>query len=143
MLQNVRLPLDGGKAANARAMDVLERLGIARLANANAKRLSGGETQRMALARLLAKRWKLLLLDEPTSAADVRAVGIVEEALLAYARETGCALVCATHAPSQALRLGGRVLALADGIIAESGEAKRVLYAPRGRRVRARFLETG
>lgn len=140
VLQNVRLTLDGGAAANARAMDALERLGIAHLSNANAKRLSGGETQRMALARLLAKRWKLLLLDEPTSAADVRAVEIVEQALLAYTRETGCAIVYATHAPSQAMRLGERVLALSDGRIAESGEASRVLRAPQAESTRA-FLK--
>lgn len=141
VLQNVLLPLGGGAEANARARDALERLGIAHLSNANAKRLSGGEMQRMALSRLLAKRWKLLLLDEPTSAADVCAVEIVEQALLAYARETGCALVCATHAPSQALRLGGRVLALSDGRIAESGEASRVLRAPHAESTRA-FLRS-
>ena len=127
VLQNVLLPLGGVAEAKSRAVNALERVGIGHLANARAKRLSGGETQRLALARLLVKPWKLLLLDEPTSAADVGAVEQIELALLGYARETGCALVYATHAPSQALRLGGRVLALSGGGIAEAGEAEQVL----------------
>ena len=141
VLQNVLLPLDGGAEAKARAVNALERVGIGHLANARAKRLSGGETQRLALARLLGKSWKLLLLDEPTSAADVGAVEQVELSLLGYARETGCALVYATHAPSQALRLGGRVLALSGGGIAEAGESEQVLRHPQKESTRV-FLKS-
>lgn len=141
VLQNVLLPLGGGEEANARALDALERVGIKHLANARAKRLSGGETQRLALARLLGKSWKLLLLDEPTSAADVGAVEQIELSLLGYARETGCALVYATHAPSQALRLGGRVLALSGGGIAEAGESEQVLRHPQKESTRV-FLKS-
>ena len=141
VLQNVLLPLDGERTAKARAADALERMGISHLSGACAKRLSGGETQRLALARLLVNPWKLLLLDEPTSAADVGAVEQIERALLVYARQTGCALVYATHAPSQALRLGGRVLALAGGEIAEAGEAEQVLRHPGAESTRA-FLKS-
>ncbi|MEZ4508679.1 MAG: hypothetical protein R2881_03225 [Eubacteriales bacterium] len=63
----------------------------------------------------------LLLLDEPTASADIQAMEQIEQAILDYAKQTGCTLVFSSHAPSQAMRLSTRVLALDGGRIGESG----------------------
>jgi ABC-type glutathione transport system ATPase component len=75
-------------------------------------------------------RGRSFLLDEPTSCTDIRANDRVEQALLDYAQETGCTLVFSSHAPSQALRLGTRVVALDGGTVAETGAAADVLRSP-------------
>lgn len=130
VLHNVTLALKNDREAQAKAMAMLGRLGLESLANARAARLSGGECQRMALARLLVKPWRLLLLDEPTSAADLRAGELIEAVLRDYARETGCTLVFASHAPGLAKRLSQRVVALDNGRVAETGLTEAVFTAP-------------
>lgn len=131
VVKNVMLSLGGGEDARQKAMEALERVGLLHLAKARGSRLSGGETQRMALARLIAKPHKALLLDEPTASADVYASDMAERALKEYAAETGCTLIFSSHAPSQALRLGTRAVALDGGKICESGAAEDVLKNPK------------
>lgn len=131
VLKNVMLPLHQAADAEKKALLALERVGLAHLKRARGSRLSGGEAQRMALARLIVKPHKLLLLDEPTASADISANDRMERALLDYAEETGCVLVFSSHAPSQALRLGTRVIALDQGKITETGPAADVLQSPR------------
>ena len=138
--KNVELALAGEPEKAKLAQAALERAGLLHLAKARANRLSGGETQRMALARVLVKPRELLLLDEPTASADILAIDQIERALEAYRAETGCTLVFSSHAPSQALRLSGRVLALDAGRIGELGETDGVLHAPKVESTRA-FLE--
>lgn len=137
VLQNVMLPLHNEPNAKERALLALERVGLVRLRRARASRLSGGETQRMALARLIVKPHRLLLLDEPTASADISANDLMERALLDYAGETGCMLLFSSHAPSQALRLGTRVVALHDGGIEEDGPATEVLKTPQAESTKA------
>ncbi|MEN6595476.1 MAG: ATP-binding cassette domain-containing protein [Clostridiaceae bacterium] len=131
VLNNVLLGLQNEPNAKALALDALERVGIVHLCKARGNRLSGGETQRMALARLIAKPRKALLLDEPTSSADILANDQMERAVLDYAMETGCTLIFSSHAPSQAMRLGEFVLALDGGKIGEFGSAEEVLQNPK------------
>ncbi len=136
VLKNVELALDGENDVKARALDALERVGLKHLAKARGSRLSGGETQRMALARIIAKKRKLLLLDEPTAGADIRAVDRLERALEAYLDESGCALVFSSHAPAQAQRLSTRTIALDGGVISEQGETDQVLKNPQSEATR-------
>jgi ABC-type multidrug transport system ATPase subunit len=138
--RNVELSLSGERNREQLALDALERVGLIHLRHARGNRLSGGELQRMALARLLAKPRSLLLLDEPTASADILAIDRIERALEAYRAETNCTLVFSSHAPSQALRLSTRVLALDSGKIGEMGETEAVLHAPQAESTRA-FLE--
>ena len=81
-------------------------------------RLSTGEKQRLALARLLVLAPKVLLLDEPTSGLDADATGVIEEVLRARL-EAGAAMIFATHDGEQARRLAGRALRLSEGIAKE------------------------
>lgn len=131
VLQNVLLALKKGPEREREALRALSRVGMDALASARGKRLSGGETQRMALARVLAAPHGLLLLDEPTSSADLAAEDAVERALDDYLAETGAALLLATHAPFQAARLCTRVLLLYEGRIVEDGPPDEVLHAPK------------
>lgn len=137
VLQNVQLPLGNGETARVQALAALERVGLTQMAKARANRLSGGETQRMALARALARPHRLLLLDEPTSATDIQANDLIERALLDYCAEHGCTLVISSHAPSQAHRLGTQAVLLDNGRIVEQGTAKDVLLHPQSAQARA------
>ncbi|MEZ4628613.1 MAG: hypothetical protein R2912_11205 [Eubacteriales bacterium] len=83
----------------------------------------------------------LLLLDEPTASADIQAMEQIEQAILDYAEQTGCTLVFSSHAPSQAMRLSTRVLALDGGKIGESGETAQVLQSPQAESTRV-FLKS-
>ena len=139
--QNVELSLSGEPEKAKRALDALERVGLLHLSKARANRLSGGETQRMALARVLAKPHKLLLLDEPTASTDIAAMELIERAILDYVEQTGCTLVFSSHAPSQAMRLSTRVLVLDGGKIGELGETEQVLQDPQAESTRA-FLKS-
>ena len=139
--KNVELALTGEADKAKIAQAALERVDLLHLSKARANRLSGGETQRMALARVLVKPRKLLLLDEPTASADIQAMEQIERAILDYARQTGCTLVFSSHAPSQAMRLSTRVLALDGGKIGESGETAQVLQSPQAESTRA-FLKS-
>lgn len=130
VLQNVQLGTNGSKRME-RALLAVEQVGLTAFLHANASRLSGGETQRMALARVLAGHFELLLLDEPTSATDISAGDLIEAALLQYGAETGCAMVLSTHAPSQAARLAESALFLENGRILEAGSVHELLHSPR------------
>ena len=138
--KNVELALSGEKEKTKRAQEALERVGLLHLAKARANRLSGGETQRMALARVLARPRKLLLLDEPTASADIQAIDQIERAIQDYMQQTNCTLIFSTHMPSQAMRLSTRVLALDGGNIGELGETRQVLQEPQANSTQA-FLK--
>ena len=128
--KNVQMSLDGLPDAAVLAERALRQVGLWELADARGSRLSGGESQRMALARMIARPRKLLLLDEPTSATDLIGSGQIEEALTSYWKQTGCTLFFATHSLAQAYRLADQVLLLADGKLVESGSVEQVLKAP-------------
>ena len=140
VLRNVTIALAGARDGKRLAKEALAKVGLTDYLRARGNRLSGGETQRMMLARMIARPHKLLLLDEPTSATDISAGEGIELALLAYAEETGCTLVFSSHAPGQALRLATDVLMLDNGELAEAGPAERVLHAPGDPRTQA-FLQ--
>ena len=114
--ENVELPrrLDGGEDAGARAAELLERVGLASRANAHPYELSGGEMQRIAIARALASGARLLLADEPTGNLDSRNGGAVLALLDEVRRERGVTLLLATHSAAAAER-ADRLVRLKDG----------------------------
>ena len=123
-----------------RAAALMKAMGIETLAGQSAKKLSGGETARMALCRILMKRYELLILDEPTAAMDMESTLAAEECIRAYCAETGCGVLLITHSISQARRLAHRVIVLHEGELIEQGDAERVLSSPQEEQTR-RFLE--
>lgn len=119
---------------------LLRTLQIDTLAGQSAKRLSGGETARMALARLLMRDYELLILDEPTAAMDVESTLAAETLLSDYCRGTGAGILLVTHSLQQARRIAQHVLFLHQGELREQGDASRLLSAPETEELR-RFLE--
>lgn len=111
----------------ARAAQLTEALGLDALSRRRADRLSGGETAKMALARVLMTDADLLLLDEPTAAMDVAASILAEN--LIRSRESAVLLV--THSLQQARRVADEAMFLREGELWESGPAERLLYNPR------------
>ena len=119
-----------GNRDEEKARMLMRALQIEHLADKRADHLSGGETARMALARLMMKRYDLVILDEPTAAMDVATTGLAETEIRRYVNETGCALVLVTHSLRQARRLADEVLFFHEGKLMEYGQKERVLNHP-------------
>ncbi|HOU00271.1 MAG TPA: ABC transporter ATP-binding protein [Anaerolineaceae bacterium] len=137
VLENVALALDGGRDAKEIARKALVVVGMESLMEARGDRLSGGEAQRMALARVLMRSYNVLLLDEPTSSTDVRSMDLIENTLREYVQKTQCTLIFSTHAPAQALRLADEVLYLEKGRLVEQGPAQALFHSPQDERTKA------
>ncbi|OQW56590.1 MAG: ABC transporter ATP-binding protein [Proteobacteria bacterium SG_bin9] len=121
----------GSKRADihGRVVALLERVGLGDLAQRPARKLSGGEQQRLALARALARDPDLLLLDEPTANLDPAATRAVEE-ILRSAAASGIKIVMASHDLGQVRRLAGDVVFLVRGQLREQGAAEGFLNSP-------------
>lgn len=138
--KNILLPTAGGAEEESRAMALLEQLGLKELADRRADRLSGGETARMALARVMMTDRPVLILDEPTAAMDVEATLLAERAILDYHKAHGGITLVVTHSVRQAQRIADEVLFFANGALVEQGAAEEVLYHPKEEKTRI-FLE--
>ena len=125
VLANVELPLQlHGKARSARrarAMELLDLVGLADVADRRPSQLSGGMQQRVAIARALAERPALLLMDEPFGALDEMTRERMQNELVRISRDTGAAVVFVTHSIPEAVFLGQRVVVMSPrpGRIAE------------------------
>ena len=116
-------------ARGTRADEVLERFGLTDIAQRPARLLSGGEQQRLAIARAWALAPQVLFLDEPTSALDPGATRAVEDMIRAIAAE-GVKIAMATHDIGQARRLGGEVLFFHSGRLLEKTPAPKFFEHP-------------
>jgi polar amino acid transport system ATP-binding protein len=125
--------------ARARAMELLDRVGLADKANDFPDRLSGGQAQRTAIVRALAYQPRLLLLDEITSALDPELVGEVLS-LVREVREQGMTILMATHEMGFARDVADTVCFLDGGVLIESGPPEQVLADPVEARTR-QFLD--
>ena len=135
VLRNLTLaPVDLKKAdkqtAQARAVKLLERVGLADKAQAYPSQLSGGQKQRVAIARALAMNPDIMLFDEPTSALDPEMVGEVLEVMKELARE-GMTMVIVTHEMGFAREVADRVLFMDGGYIVEEGTPAEVFGNPK------------
>ncbi len=136
VMKNILL---GGKD-DSYALELMDKLKITHLKDKKAKSLSGGETARMALARLMMGKYDVMILDEPTSAMDMESSLLTEELIEEYVKNTGCALILITHSLSQAKRIADEVLFFHKGSLAERGKAGEVLYAPKNSETK-KFIE--
>jgi len=122
-------------AAEARAMELLERVHIGHQARKFPNQLSGGQQQRVAIARALAMEPQVMLFDEPTSALDPEMVKEVLDVMIELAG-TGMTMICVTHEMGFARAVADRVVFMADGAIAEIGTPDAFFSAPRTERAR-------
>ncbi len=118
-----------------RAMELLERIGLADKADVYPSTLSGGQKQRIAIARALAMNPKVMLFDEPTSALDPEMVGEVLDLIREVADE-GMTMVIVTHEMGFAREVADRILFMDGGIIAEEGSPEEVFDHPKNERTR-------
>ncbi len=114
---------------SARVNELLAQVGLAHLADRPARRLSGGEQQRLALARALARDPEILFLDEPTASLDPAATKAVED-IIAGVAASGVKVVMATHELGQARRLAGDIALLARGRLIERAAVDRFFNTP-------------
>ena len=125
----------GRRQAEAHAMVLLERFGLAGKARDYPDRLSGGQQQRAAIIRCLATRPRLLLLDEVTSALDPELVTEVLE-LIGELKSEGMTMVLATHEMSFARSVADQVCFLDGGTVVERGDPEQVFEHPRQQRTK-------
>ena len=132
------LMLNGTDATRADAL--LDALQIRHLQHKKADRLSGGETARMALARIMMKSYNVLILDEPTAAMDIETTILSEKLIQQYVQETGCTLLMITHSLQQAKRIADELLFFHEGMLLEHGAKENLLTSPQTKELR-QFLE--
>jgi polar amino acid transport system ATP-binding protein len=131
--------------AEAKAVELLGRVGLAEKARAYPDRLSGGQQQRVAIVRALINEPRLMLLDEVTSALDPELVGEVL-AMIRDLKAAGMTMVLATHEMGFARQVADRVCFLDGGAVLESGPPEQVLgdpTEPRTRQFLHRIIEAG
>ena len=140
VLQNVMLgPVEvlgvSKVEAEKRALELLERVGVASQANKVPAQLSGGQQQRVAIARSLAMQPKAMLFDEPTSALDPEMINEVLDVMVGLAR-AGMTMIVVTHEMNFARRVADRVVFMADGAIVEEGVPDEFFDHPKSERAR-------
>ncbi len=135
ILQNItmapiKLKLQTKAEAEAKAMDLLKRVGLADKAKAYPSQLSGGQKQRIAIVRALAMNPEVILFDEPTSALDPEMVGEVLD-LMKQLAEEGMTMVVVTHEMGFAKEVGTRILFMDEGIIMEQNTPEEFFANPK------------
>lgn len=122
--------------AHERAMEALNRVGLAEKAQAMPNELSGGQQQRVGIARAIALRPAVMLFDEPTSALDPELVGSVLN-VMRELRSSGMTMLVVTHEMAFAEEVSDRVVFMADGAIVEEGSPEQIFRTPTQERTQA------
>ena len=140
-LNNVKIGLSkvkklSNEQAEIKAMQELDRVGLADRAHHYPGQLSGGQQQRVAIARALAMDPRIMLFDEPTSALDPELIGEVLEVMRKLARD-GMTMMVVTHEMGFAREVSNRIIFLENGSIVEEGPPDEMFYRPKFERTRA------
>ena len=134
-LAPVKLKLKTKEEAEARAMELLTRIGLAEKANVYPSTLSGGQKQRIAIVRALAMDPDVMLFDEPTSALDPEMIGEVLDLMKSLATD-GMTMVVVTHEMGFAREVSDRVFFVDEGVIAEEGTPEELFKNPKNARLK-------
>ena len=129
MVGQIKVLKKDKETARKRAMEYLEKVGMAPYIQAKPRQISGGQKQRVAIARALAMEPEVLLFDEPTSALDPEMVGEVLQVIKSLVK-TGMTTVIVTHEMGFAKEVSDRVFFMDGGIIAEKGSPDQVFNHP-------------
>jgi glutamate transport system ATP-binding protein len=135
MLAPMKVRKQSKENARARAMELLERVGIANQKDKYPAQLSGGQQQRVAIARSLAMNPKVMLFDEPTSALDPEMISEVLNVMTSLAKE-GMTMLVVTHEMGFARGAANRVVFMADGAIVEDAEPEEFFSNPKSDRAK-------
>ncbi len=131
----IKLLKQSKEEADAKAMELLIRVGLQDKADAYPSQLSGGQKQRVAICRALAMNPEVILFDEPTSALDPEMVGEVLDVMKELAH-SGITMICVTHEMGFAREVASRIMFLDNGVIAEEGTPSEVFGNPKNPRLR-------
>ncbi|MBQ9907442.1 MAG: amino acid ABC transporter ATP-binding protein [Oscillospiraceae bacterium] len=134
-LAPVKLKRMDTAAADKKAKELLERVGLPDKAKAYPSQLSGGQKQRIAIARALAMNPEVMLFDEPTSALDPEMVGEVLQ-LMKQLADDGMTMIVVTHEMGFAKEVASRVMFMADGGVVEQNNPKEFFRCPKNPRLR-------
>ncbi len=134
-LAPVKLKLKTKEEAEAKAMELLARIGLTEKANVYPSTLSGGQKQRIAIVRALAMDPDVILFDEPTSALDPEMIGEVLDLMKSLAND-GMTMVIVTHEMGFAREVSDRILFVDEGVIAEEGSPEEVFKNPKNARLK-------
>jgi len=132
-LSPIKVKNEDPAVAKARALKLLDRIGLADKAKAYPKQLSGGQKQRVAIVRALAMEPEVMLFDEPTSALDPEMVGEVLDLMKDLAKE-GMTMVVVTHEMGFAREVADRVLFMDEGLVVEEGDPNTIFDSPKQKR---------
>ena len=138
-IAQVKVRKTSKEEAEAKAMKLLERVGLAHKAHDYPGALSGGQKQRVAIARTLAMEPKIILFDEPTSALDPEMIGGVLDVMRSLAREN-YTIVCVTHEMGFAREVGDRIVFMDEGKIIEENRPEEFFQHPKSERAK-KFLQ--
>lgn len=135
-LAPVKLKLKTKEQAEAKAMELLERIGLPEKKDEYPSKLSGGQKQRIAIIRALCMEPEVMLFDEPTSALDPEMVGEVLDVMKSLAK-TGMTMICVTHEMGFAREVADRVLFMDSGKILEEGTPEEIFQNPKSERLKS------
>jgi tungstate transport system ATP-binding protein len=137
--ENVAYPLkvrgNNAKTVAERVNMMLKTVGLEGYGKRNARTLSGGETQKVALARALVTKPQVLLLDEPTANLDPLSLDKIEKLVVQFNRDYGTAMVIATHEMAQGQRLADRIGVMIEGELVQVGKPTEIFSTPKDLRV--------
>ena len=131
----IKLLKKSKEEAEAKAMELLARVGLSDRADAYPSQLSGGQKQRVAIVRALCMEPEVMLFDEPTSALDPEMVGEVLDVMKSLARD-GMTMACVTHEMGFAKEVADRIVFMDDGIIIEEGTPDEIFLHPKSDRLK-------
>lgn len=135
MVGQIKVLKKDKETARKRAMEYLEKVGMAPYIQAKPRQISGGQKQRVAIVRALCMDPEVMLFDEPTSALDPEMVGEVLDVMKTLAKD-GMTMVVVTHEMGFAREVGSRVLFLADGKLVEEGTPRDIFENPQSPRLK-------
>jgi ABC-type multidrug transport system ATPase subunit len=130
VIENVALGLGRGRSSINKAAEALDCVGMGAFCRESARSLSGGEAQRVAVARTLVLGKGLVLLDEPASSVDIYSTRLIEEYIKAVNKRDRSTVIFTTHSLSQAVQLADEAVFLWEGRVLEKGEPRSVLDSP-------------
>lgn len=140
VLKNVTLGLDKSKETQDKVLEALKYVDMENFAEKNATKLSGGESQRVAIARLFVRKRELVLMDEPSSSTDI----IGNKLLVDYIKKVNdngkTTIIIVTHSPSLACKIADESIFMMNGRIIESGSTEEIIDSPKTSELKA-FLE--
>ncbi|MPW26664.1 ATP-binding cassette domain-containing protein [Alkalibaculum sp. M08DMB] len=138
--KNVGLGIENSKESKEKIYSALRYVGMDKLSNKKAIELSGGESQRVAIARLLVRHRELVLMDEPSSATDLSANELLVDYIKRVNKNGQTTIILITHNPIIAVKVADESIFMMNGKIIESGKSSEIIYLPKTQEMKS-FLE--